>query len=207
MFSFILRLLLLPVLVVSAHAQLELAAPKRFNPLHSEGAAYGVMAPETPGQFSSAGVTSGGTAPGAVGLYRDVQGQVIPGATLQLRRARIGNAFATGVPRYYLGDEITPPLADADNNPAPEFYWRRMPVRPGESFVNSSGGNLTDALGVQMPNTSGSSGTPLPALTTGGYESFYYSPHADRVFASQSGTVEIWWVSAAQINGVWKFRK
>ena len=190
----------------AVHAQLELAAPKRFNPLHSEGAAYGVTAPETPGQFSSAGVTSGGTAPGAAGLYRDGQSQVIPGATLQLRRARIGNAFATGVPRYYLGDEITPPLADADNNPAPDFYWRRMPVRPGESFVNSSGGNLTDALGVQMPNTSGSSGTPLPALTTGGYESFYYSPHADRVFASQAGAVEIWWVSAAQINGSWKFR-
>jgi hypothetical protein len=191
----------------AVHAQLELAAPKRFNPLHSEGAAYGVTGPETPGQFSSAGVTSGGTAPGAVGLYRDAQNRVIPEATVELRRARIGNAFASGVPRYYLGEKVTPPLTDAENNPAPEFYWRQMPVRPGESFVNPNGGNLTDTLGVQMPNTSGSSGTPLPALTAGQYEDFYYSPHAERVFASQSGAVEIWWVSAAPINGVWKFRK
>ncbi|MCF7675991.1 MAG: hypothetical protein K9M97_11650, partial [Akkermansiaceae bacterium] len=203
----ILPLLALSLMAVSAHAQLELSAPKRFNPLHSEGAAYGATEPETPGQSSSLGVTSAGAPPGAVGLYRDAQNQVVPESTLQLRRARIGNAFATGVPRYYLGDEIIPPLTDADNNPASASYWRTMPVRPGESFVNSNGADLTDFLGVQMPNTSGSSGTPLPALAEGEYESFYYSPHAARVFASQAGAVEIWWVSAGQINGAWKFRK
>ena len=206
-FCTILPLLALSFMAVCAHAQLELAAPNRFNPSRSGAAAYGQTLPVTPGQFSSVGVTSGGTAPGAVGLYRDAQDQVIPGATLQLKRARIANAFATGVPRYYLGDEITPPLTDANNNPAPTFYWRKMPVRPGESFTNSNSANLTDALGVQMPNTTGTSGTPLPALTAGQYESFYYSPHANRVFASEPGAVEIWWVSAAQINGAWKFRK
>ena len=190
-FRTILPLLALSFMAVCAHAQLELAAPNRFNRSRSGAAAYGQTLPVTPGQFSSVGVTSGGTAPGAVGLYRDAQDQVIPGATLQLKRARIANAFATGVPRYYLGDEITPPLTDANNNPAPTFYWRKMPVRPGESFTNSNSANLTDALGVQMPNTTGTSGTPLPALTAGQYESFYYSPHANRVFASEPGAVEI----------------
>jgi hypothetical protein len=195
----------LSLMAVSTHAQLEMSSPERFNPLHSEGAAYGHTNPQTPGQFSSVGVTAGGAAPGAEGSSYDGQSQVV--STLQLRHARIGNAFATGVPRYYLGDEITPPLTDAENEPASEFYWRKKPVRPGESFVNSNGANLEDFLGVQMPNTSGPAGMPLPALVTGEYESFYYSPHADRVFASQAGAVAIWWVSAAPINGAWQFRK
>ena len=194
-------------MTVSAHAQLELASPKLFNPFQVSGTGYGATVPSTPGQFSSVGVTAGGAAPGAVGLYRNAQNQVVADASVSLVRVRIGNAFATGVPRYYLGDEITPPLTDADSNPAPLGYWRAKPLLPGESFSNSSGSSLKDNLGNAMPNTSGSSGTPLPALSAGEYESFYYSPHADRVFASQAGAVEIWWVSAAQINGDWKFRK
>ena len=208
----LLPLLALSFMAVSAHAQLELAAPKRFNPLQEGTLPYGVTDPATPGQFSSVGVTAGGAGPGEElgdafppeGLYYDTQGQVVPELTLQLRRARVGNTFATGVPRYYLGDEITAPLIDADNNPASEFYWRKMPIRPGESFVNSNGAPLTDFLGEAMPGTAD---TPLPALGVGEYESFYYSPHADRVFASQSGAVEIWWVSAAQVAGEWQFRK
>jgi hypothetical protein len=85
-----------------------------------------------------------------------------------------------------------------------------MPVRPGETFANPNGAALTDVNGEQLPNTSGASGTPLPALAAGEYESFYYSPHAERVFASQAGSVEIWWVSFSPEgagNGAWKFHR
>ena len=207
MFSFIRRFLLLPVLAVSAQAQLELGPPKLFNPIRASGTGYGATVPVTPGQFSSVGVTAGGAAPGAVGKYKNAQGEVDVSATISLVRVRVGNAFATGVPRYYLGEEITPPQTDADGNPASLGYWRAKPLRPGESFLNSSGEVLKDYLGNAMLVPTASSGTPLPALQAGGYERFYYSPHADRVYASQAGVVEIWWVSASQIAGSWRFRK
>ena len=205
----ILAALGLLLLALPARAQLELSPAAPFNAL-TQGTAFGSTNPSPLTQFSSLGTTSGGVVPGAQAIYRDSQGQVVSASTLSQVTGRVGYAFASGVPRYYLGEEITPPLTKADNSPAPAGYWRAMPVRPGETFANPNGAALTDVNGEQLPNTSGASGTPLPTLTAGQYETFYYSPHAERVFASQAGSVEIWWVSFSPEgtgNGAWKFRK
>ncbi len=197
------------LLALPARAQLELSPATPFNAL-TQGTAFGSTNPIPLSQFSSVGTTSGGVVPGAQAVYRDAQGQVVSASTLSLRTGRVGYAFASGVPRYFLGEEITPPLTKADNTSAPVGYWRAKPVRPGETFVNPNGAALTDVNGAQLPNTSGASGTPLPVLAAGQYESFYYSPHAERVFASEAGSVEIWWVSFSPEgtgNGAWKFRK
>ena len=158
------------------------------------------------------GVTSSGVEPGAIAEYTNDQGQVVAASTVLLKRGQAGASFAAGVPRYYLGDEILPPQTDADNNPVEVGYWRQMPVRPGEYFVNPNNAALVDDLGNYLLDDEGSAGTPLPELAEGEYEAFYYSPHADRTFASSSGTVEIWWVSAAPQDtsadgGEYKFRK
>jgi hypothetical protein len=198
------------LLALPARAQLELSPATPFNALTESTTKFGSTNPIPLSQFSSIGTTYGGVVPGAQAVYRDAQGQVVSASTLSLRTGRVGYAFASGVPRYYLGEEITPPLTKADNTAAPAGYWRAKPVRPGETFVNPNGAALTDVNGAQLPNTSGASGTPLPVLAAGQYESFYYSPHAERVFASESGSVEIWWVSFSPEgsgNGAWKFRK
>ena len=198
------------LLAGSAQAQLELSPATPFNALTENATKFGSTNPIPLSQFSSVGITSGGVVPGAQAVYKDAQGVVVSASTMSQRIGRVGYAFASGVPRYYLGEEITPPLTKADNTAAPAGYWRAKPVRPGETFVNPNGGNLTDVNGAQLPNTTGASGTPLPVLTAGQYESFYYSPHAERVFASQSGSVDIWWVSFSPEgtgNGAWKFRK
>ena len=198
------------LLAGSAQAQLELSPATPFNALTENATKFGSTNPIPLSQFSSVGTTSGGVVPGAQAVYKDSQGVVVSASTMSQRTGRVGYAFASGVPRYYLGEEITPPLTKADNTAAPAGYWRAKPVRPGETFVNPNGGNLTDVNGAQLPNTTGASGTPLPVLTTGQYESFYYSPHAERVFASQSGSVDIWWVSFSPEgtgNGAWQFRK
>lgn len=197
------------LLALPARAQLEMSRADPLNAL-TQGTAFGSTNPIPLSQFSSVGTTSGGVVPGAQAVYRDAQGQVVSVSTLSQRTGRVGYAFASGVPRYFLGNEIMPPLTRADNTPAPAGYWRAMPVRPGETFVNPNGAALTDVNGAQLPNTTGSSGTPLPVLAAGQYESFYYSPHAERVFASQAGSVDIWWVSFSPEgtgNGAWKFRK
>jgi len=206
---FSLFLLLFPLLVTGAWAQLEIRPVSPFNAL-TYGTAFGSTNPVPRSQFSSVGITSGGAAVGAKAEYKNAQGVVIPASTLNLTTAQIGNSFSNGVPRYYLGDVITPPLTQANNTTALPGYWRAMPVRPGESFVNPDGTALVDVNGTQLPNTTGASGTPLPALAAGQYENFYYSPHAGAVFGSQSGAVEIWWVSYSPEgtgNGAWKFRK
>ncbi|MCX8494576.1 MAG: hypothetical protein ORN51_00130 [Akkermansiaceae bacterium] len=57
--------------------------------------------------------------------------------TIVAARMTFGNAFASGVPRFGLGDVISPPLTKADGlTAAPSGYWRQMPVAPGESISN-----------------------------------------------------------------------
>jgi hypothetical protein len=195
-------LLLFPLLVASAWAQLEIRPVSRFNATTDARSTLG-----TSTQFSSVGVTSGGAAAGAKAEYKNAQ-QVVT-STLVLTTAQIGNSFSNGVPRYFLGDVFTTPVTKADGNPTSvgDGYWRGMPVRPGEFFTNPNTTALVDVNGTQLPNTTGASGVPLPALAAGQYESFYYSPHAGAVFASQAGAVEIWWVSSAPVNSAWKFRR
>ncbi len=165
--------------------------------------------------------------------------------TIRLKRSVFGYAFASGVPRYFMGDEIQRPSVSWDGAPlASTSYWRAQPVQPGEEFssvrltntvagltqpllpagtvavtksstsssvveVSSIPTGLTEGatlLGreVQLINgitltLSGPANANIAASTPKtflAYQPFYYSPHADKVFASQTGRVTITWVSA-----------
>ena len=242
---------------------------------------------------------------------------VVTAATVALGRSTIGGAFASGAPRFSMGEVITEPLAKADNvTTAPEGYWRSRPVEPGEVFsdqsytvnvTNSSTSSSTVTvasvptgvevgsvlLGQRIMGIAGTTITlagnasnayststavtvnskmPLPAYTVSVKESsnsgananqvtvvaatasnlsvgstllgqpiiaissdstlvtlggdanqtisssagvsvpvtpplsYYYSPHADVVYASQPGRVSIIWVSLVQESGSYKFK-
>lgn len=113
-----------------------------------------------------------------------------------LQRASLGNSFASGVPRYFLGDRITPPATYVNSSgtviTTGSDFWRAEPVRPEEIVTNPSGAPLKDSSGISIPNTGG---VIVPALPADTFETFYYSPHAKWVFANQSGQVQIWWRS------------
>lgn len=261
------RYILLPVFgllfffgtVPAALAQLELGVPDHFNHL-KPGTPLGSTNPIAASQYSSVGVSSGSAGPIATsdkfpsGTTEDPQGT--PQVTVQLRSARAGNAFASGVARYYLGDQILPPLLQADNvTPAAPGYWRSRPVRPGENFTPADLSNLQAgatqplvprfSIVVTASSTDDAQVTvdsPPPSLTAGAkllgqrvdlingntvtlagtadqniitptsidfdpYQPFYYSPHADLVFASHAGGVQIVWVTSAVEGGNWKFRR
>ncbi|MCX8497012.1 MAG: hypothetical protein ORN51_12595 [Akkermansiaceae bacterium] len=243
---------------------------------------------------------------------------VVTAATVALGRSTIGGAFASGAPRFSMGEVITEPLAKADNvTTAPEGYWRSKPVEPGEVFsdqsytvnvTNSSTSSSTVTvasvptgvevgsvlLGQRIMGIAGTTITlagnasstystatavtvnskmPLPAYTVSVKESsnsgadankvtvvattaanlsvgstllgqpiiaissdstlvtlggdanqtissstgtsvpvtpplsYYYSPHADAVYASQPGRVSIIWVSLVQESGSYKFKE
>ena len=161
--------------------------------------------------------------------------------SIVLENSFFGGAFASGVPRYFMGDLMTPPLTMVDGvTPAPAGYWRTRPVEPGElingaapvasysvnvtacstsskqvtvasvtpgvvvgatllgePITTVSGTNLTLA-GTANQTISGSTAvTVTPAL------SYYYSPHAEKVYASQPGRVQITWVTLAATAGVY----
>ena len=137
--------------------------------------------------FTGGGGT-GAAATSIVTQYPTSRDMTIPGSPVVkvvLRRASFGNSFAGGVPRYYLGDVIEPPLVQADGiTPAPANFWRTEPVRVGELISHPSGVPLTE--------------TPLPdnpLIDDYKEVSFYYSPHAEKVFATQPGRVTVKWVS------------
>jgi hypothetical protein len=186
-----------------------------------------------------------------IGRYPSAYGLITGGvriAQTQLKRSSFGYAFASGVPRYFMGDEIKRPSVRWDGAPLTDTnYWRAQPVQPGEQFnplsikpVGPTVADLEEPL-VQSENvtvTKSSTTSPvvettsLPAtLTTGAtllgrevqlingttltlsgpananitvstvkpflpYQPFYYSPHADKVYASQTGRVTVTWVSA-----------
>ena len=114
-----------------------------------------------------------------------------------LQRTSIGNAFASGVPRYFLGDRIVPPASYVNPSGAviatSPGFWRAEPVRAAEIVTNPSGAALKDSTGAAIANTGG---VIVPALAPGVYETFYYSPHAQCVFACQPGQVQVWWRSS-----------
>lgn len=182
-------------------ALLESGTPQRFNAL-TEGTPLGSTNPQPATQFSGLNVTSAAaTATGA-------------NARFQLNRVRVGNAFAGTVPRYFLGDRILAPATLSSNTTVAlaSGFWRAKPVRPGEVFTNPDGSPLVDTQGNPLPSVSlgASSGIPIPSLADGSFEAYYYSNHANAVFASRPGPVEIWWVSASPQGpngGAWKFRR
>lgn len=190
------------------------------------------------GAISVQGITAG-RYPRAV---ETINGVDIP--VIVLQRATFGFAFASGVPRYFMGDIITPPVLDFKGAPLTQpNYWRSQPVQPGESFDSVTLDYTVDGLtqpllsaGLVTVTSSQTTSKVVeiaslpPALTTGAtllgrevhmingttltlsgeanantvsdtstsylpYQPYYYSRHADKVFATQTGRVSVTWVS------------
>jgi hypothetical protein len=198
----------------------------------------------------------------------DKSNPATPVTTMVLGRASFGYSFASGVPRYSLGEEIPRPSLNWKGDTVASIYWRVEPVKPGETFssvgssnlgvlgtgnvplpagtvtVNSSAANSPTVTVAAVPDTltpgaillgkmvayiSGNTVTLVtpPSITTASAtvvpftprQSFYYSPHARRVFASQPGRVTVTWVSSLpdtsgtneagtnEVNATYKFRQ
>ena len=111
-----------------------------------------------------------------------------------LSRAAFGSTFASGVPRYLLGDQIIPPASITDSSgkiysSVDPSYWRAQPVLAGEAISNPEGNT-----GAPIDFKTGARAA-VPPLVAGAYAEYYYSPHAKRVFANTPGSVEITWRS------------
>lgn len=198
----------------------------------------------TSNQFAAMGQVSGGTGPLSGTTVHVERYPSNPDGSLVLVHATIGGVFASGVPRYSLGDVITPPLAQVDGvTPGAPGYWRQQPVLPGEGFQGVNSGTALFPLGtVNVTEAATNStlvtvATPLPpelvvgatllgqpitgilgtTVTLAGNanstiagstaspitptNSYYYSPHAEKVFASQAGRVTITWVTRVADGG------
>ena len=116
--------------------------------------------------FAGMGQTAGSSGPLSPGFAAASYADRYPSTannSIVLRRATLGSSFASGVPRYFLGDEITPPLTQMDGiTAAPAGYWLAQPQTPA------------------------------------GTSPYYWSTHAEKVFASQPGRVTITWLTASQ---------
>jgi hypothetical protein len=227
----ILTLLLVPL--VSLKAQYELK-PGTNNLIFPAAPPFVANPPATNGQFSSVGVLS--TSAGPISSNATIANRYPSNEakTIVLVSASVGSPFAAGVPRYSLGDQITPPLVKADGvTPADANYWRAQPVYPGENIagvgipiplgsvvvtnasVNSNtvtvsstppeliigatllGQPVTRIVGTTV-TIAGNASTNVTSPTTFSItpaSSYYYSPHAEKVFAHQPGRVEIKWIS------------
>lgn len=211
----------------------------------------GINPPVTTPQFAGFTGNSGGSA--AIADNEVISARYpTNGSGLVLQRSAVGGTFAVGVPRYLLGDVITPPTTQIDGiTQAGANYWRAQPVAVGEAFaqtatnstdtpiplelksvavtkggsdyssvptVSITGGGGTGATATAVViqgvvtainlTNAGSGYTSLPAVTLSGgggtgataemrgqQVPFYYSPHAERVFATQSGRVNVTWVT------------
>ncbi|MDE2642307.1 MAG: hypothetical protein OSB55_06085 [Verrucomicrobiota bacterium] len=166
--------------------------PDRIAPVGPYGTPSGD--PTITPQYSNAveSSASAGPIPTSTGYPSSVDPDTGTGITLQ--RASVGTTFASGVPRYFFGDEITPPttivsLAGVETTITdPATYWRSEPVRPGEIITNPSG---TPPVDFKTGETATVATLPEGTLT-----SYYYSAHARRVFAHTPGTVEVTWRSS-----------
>ena len=225
--------------------------------------------PITNVQFAGMAVTSATSEVITTGTIEDgryprstgmVNGLII--TQLALTGSTFGLPFASGVPRYFMGDVIEPPQIGSDGVPlVNNNYWRPWPVQPGETFdsVNLSHtvSGLTqpllpeDSVAVVESSTSSSEVTVLevPSTLTSGatllgrevqringnkvilsgssnanissntitsfkpYQPYYYSRHAGKVFATQTGRITVTWVSAVPDTSAgesiptYKFRK
>ncbi|MBK1834950.1 hypothetical protein [Roseibacillus ishigakijimensis] len=95
----------------------------------------------------------------------------------------LGYGFVSAGSDFLYGDEVLPPLEDYLGNPLTlaeaRSHWRREPARPGEVINN---------------------GQPAP-VDESFTEPYYYSPHAEMVFASQTGEIALIWVTAEPHEG------
>lgn len=148
------------------------------NGTATNAASFPTITPQFANFVESAGSSGfNGMANGTVIFPQNTQG------TTLLTRSSTGATFASGVPRYYLGNRIVPPTSYTSSNGSviqtPDGFWRAQPLLPGETTSNA-----TDVV----------TGDSLTAPSTADVV-FYYSPHAKAVFASSAGRVEIIWRS------------
>lgn len=147
-------------------------------------------------QFANVVETSASAGP--ISTSAELTARYPSSGTVVLQRASVGNTFSSGVPRYFLGDRMSPPESYLDTGNlvvnTPDGFWRAEPIRAGEVVVNPSGLPLAESTGTAIA-TPGNNGVIVPDLNPGVYETFYYSPHARTVFAYQSGQVQLWWRS------------
>ena len=231
-------------------------------------AGVGATTPQFEGRAvtsATAGALSGSAALGVTaGRYPralDVTVPASPVATVVLVRASFGHSFSSGVPLYFMGDEIQRPRVNWQGTPVAQSYWRPQPVQPGESFTPAGQSNLgplaqpsypletvtvtasstiSKTVTVSSPPATLVSGAKLLGAVVatvsgntvilasnanqniGGstqvsfapYQPYYFSPHAERVFASQPGRVTVTWVSAVpdtsapnESTATYKFRR
>ncbi len=251
----------------AVHAQLELST-RGFSTLYpaglpsSPGNTPPILTPQYAGENANTG-GSGAVAVSAVvaekypaAIYLSAGTGAPTGVVLALSRSTFGGAFAAGVPRYLLGDQITPPATQVDGITVAEAgYWRPIPVGVGETFtqtatsttetpipltlhaitVANGGSGYTSAPTVTLSGGGGDGATAVATITQGvvtgialtnagtGYTSlpavsigggggsgatatatatpvtYYFSPHAGRVLASQAGRVSITWVTRVPV--------
>ncbi len=164
----------------AALAQYEISGGS-FSRLFVPGAPAAQIA--TQPQFAGEMANSGGSAARAESATLTAR---FPSSTsgMVLHRSSLGTTLAAGVPRYLLGEVILPPNTDLAGTElaAGSDYWRKEPVRAGELFAHPAGAPASE--------------TPIAAGTA---RSFYYSPHAGRVFASQAGRVAVKWVTRTPV--------
>ncbi len=171
---------LLIALPVAGFAQLEISGGT-FTPLIAPSAPPSPIAiqPQFAGEMANAGGSASRST--SATLTARYPSSAVGGIVLQ--RSSIGTTFAGGVSRYRMGEVIIPPAVDATGvGVAAAGYWRAEPVKAGEIFSQPGGAPASE--------------TPLAAGTA---RNFYYSPHAERVFATQSGRVAVKWVTRAPI--------
>ncbi len=164
----------------SAYAQLEISGGT-FNAIIAPNAPAAQIS--TQPQFAGEMANTGGSASRSISttLTERYPSSVIGGVTLQ--RSSVGATFASGVARYRMGEVIIAPATDVGGvTAAVADYWRKEPVRAGEVFSHPGG----------LPATE----TPIASGTV---RSFYYSPHAERVFATQPGRVTVKWVTRVPV--------
>jgi len=138
-----------------------------------------------------------------------------------LRQSYLGGSFSGSVPDYFIGDIIPPPdpiFVDHDADPATpeiEVIFQAEPViivKPGK--VDHDDDPLTPDIPNPPPpdppvvadgflavtDDAPEADAALFAFPSGYNEGFYWSKHAEKVFASDSGRMTIYWRSQTRIR-------
>ena len=177
---------------LSTHAELEFSVSitNRTDYNHFPPNVFNPDLVESDNQFASSAFTNGGNE--AIGADPDqefpefvptdpITGDVIAGRGVRLVRSLIGSSFSSLPPQLFIGDVVPPPLVDSSGNDVdPDAFWRREPLRPGELLADGS--------------------APDPPVSAGFEERYYWSPHAEKVFATQPGTIDIYWRSRRLVD-------
>ena len=142
---------------------ISIAPPPAFNPAGSPTVTTSQYAGQANSSASSAAINASAVANAipafAAGRYPrgyDKTNPASPVTTVVLGRSSFGYSFASGVPRYSLGEEIPRPSLDWKGNTVAETYWRIEPVRPGETFSPAGSSNLGVLGSGNIPLAAGS---------------------------------------------------